>query len=1066
MKKTFAFASLVFFFCFAQTAFAQITDSLAAARHVDSLIQACRTLTGQAKYNEAFQVIETAKKKAREAFGVESAWNAACLYNQGRAFHFKGQFEPAESLYLEAKTIREKVLGKEHPDYAQSLHTLAMLHASKREYDEAETYYLGAIAIRENAVGKERRDYAFSLSGLANVYFDKYDYDKAARYYQEALVIWEKLIGKENQQYAQTLNDLANVYKDKGEYDIAETLYLEVKGIQERVLGKEHLDYFRTLNNLGNVYSDKGEYDEALRSYLEAKAILEKVSGKENSDYAHILNNLGVVYTDIGLYDKALMLHLEAKTIREELLGKENPDYAQTLFNLANIYHFKGNYPEAIRLHLESKAIWEKTEGKAHSINANCLNSLACDYRQIAEYDKAIELLLEANIIWVNILGEAHPLYARSLNNLANNYLDKGENDKALQLFLEAKTIQEVVLGKEHPDYASSLNHLASTYWDKRDRSMAATYFLSSNIATKSLLQKSASYSSEKEMLQYQALFGERFHTLLCFTQTYPTDSLIFAAYDNALFFKNSLLNAAIGLGKNIARADSSTRALYSEWKSSLFQLNKWYSRPIPERDSGIVARLEDKASMNEKELIRLSPAFVASRRAVTWREVRDRLHQGEAAVEFIYYRCESAKKDSEGSRTSLTDSTIYIALVLLPGDTVAHFIPLFEERQLQNLLPDVKEQYVVRDLYANKRDLFRLMLEPIMPLLSDAKTVYFSPSGLIHLLNPGALEDEDSLWISENRSWVRLGSTGELVTRTLADQSFAIENLEPLTAAVFGGIQYDIENEQDSLAFAAVNPLDIAYTSQIQFRNDGIFTLAVKGQHFKLQNRSEVEDHWDFLPMTRHEANETAEILEKAGFQVEKFRDYSASEERLKMISTSSPRILHIATHGFAYPDPKRNSATRRAFGDDELPFKLSDNPMLRSGLLFAGANFYWKKHRPLTDRDDGVLVAYEVRDLDLQNTELAVLSACQTGLGEAVGSEGIYGLQRAFKIAGAKFLLVSLWHVPDEQTREMMQLFYQNWLSATERLSLREAFERAQRQMREKYDDPFFWAGFVLVE
>ncbi|MDO8366370.1 MAG: CHAT domain-containing protein, partial [Saprospiraceae bacterium] len=176
----------------------------------------------------------------------------------------------------------------------------------------------------------------------------------------------------------------------------------------------------------------------------------------------------------------------------------------------------------------------------------------------------------------------------------------------------------------------------------------------------------------------------------------------------------------------------------------------------------------------------------------------------------------------------------------------------------------------------------------------------------------------------------------------------------------------------------------------------------------------------------------------------------------------TPSPRILHLATHGFSYPDPKKNPT--KGFGNTEPTYKLLDDPMLRSGLVLAGANYYCKNKRPLTNAEDGMLVAYEVRDLNLQNTELAVLSACQTGLGDVVGSEGVYGLQRAFRIAGAKFLIVSLWEVPDEQTQELMRLFYQNWLEKKE--SLRDAFNHAQQYLKEKEPNPYMWAGFVLVE
>jgi CHAT domain-containing protein len=136
----------------------------------------------------------------------------------------------------------------------------------------------------------------------------------------------------------------------------------------------------------------------------------------------------------------------------------------------------------------------------------------------------------------------------------------------------------------------------------------------------------------------------------------------------------------------------------------------------------------------------------------------------------------------------------------------------------------------------------------------------------------------------------------------------------------------------------------------------------------------------------------------------------------------------------------------------------------MIRSGLVLAGGNHAWKTGKSLRpDLEDGILTAYEISQMNLANTELVVLSACETGLGDLVGNEGVYGLQRAFKIAGAQHVIMSLWQVPDVQTQELMTAFYINWLS--QKMPIPEAFAAAQKVMREKYEHPFFWAGFVLV-
>ncbi|MEJ7680988.1 MAG: CHAT domain-containing protein [Segetibacter sp.] len=139
-----------------------------------------------------------------------------------------------------------------------------------------------------------------------------------------------------------------------------------------------------------------------------------------------------------------------------------------------------------------------------------------------------------------------------------------------------------------------------------------------------------------------------------------------------------------------------------------------------------------------------------------------------------------------------------------------------------------------------------------------------------------------------------------------------------------------------------------------------------------------------------------------------------------------------------------------------------MQQNPMFRSGLVLAGANYAWKGGAVIPGKEDGILTAYEIAQMDLSNTDLVVLSACETALGDLQGNEGVIGLQRAFKMAGVKQLIVSLWRVPDKETTELMTLFYHNWLTGQ---STREALRSAQLKMKEKYS-PYFWAAFVVVE
>ena len=183
------------------------------------------------------------------------------------------------------------------------------------------------------------------------------------------------------------------------------------------------------------------------------------------------------------------------------------------------------------------------------------------------------------------------------------------------------------------------------------------------------------------------------------------------------------------------------------------------------------------------------------------------------------------------------------------------------------------------------------------------------------------------------------------------------------------------------------------------------------------------------------------------------------ATEADFKALSGNSPKVIHISTHGFFYPDiePTKGDLSRSG----EPTFKYIENPLFRSGLAFAGSNYAWQRGYNPYEEEDGILTAYEISTLDLSNTDLVVLSACETGLGEIKGSEGVFGLQRAFKMAGVEYVLMSLWKIPDEQTVELMEAFYENWLGGQ---TIRQAFHNAQQQMAEEYP-PYYWAGFTLL-
>jgi CHAT domain-containing protein len=214
----------------------------------------------------------------------------------------------------------------------------------------------------------------------------------------------------------------------------------------------------------------------------------------------------------------------------------------------------------------------------------------------------------------------------------------------------------------------------------------------------------------------------------------------------------------------------------------------------------------------------------------------------------------------------------------------------------------------------------------------------------------------------------------------------------------------------------------------------------------------------WNFLKGTLVEAEAINKELQEFKISTTLFSGENANEESFKSLSSKSPTIIHIATHGFYIADNKSKNTDLEAGNN----FKNNKNPLFRCGLIMAGVNRVWTGNKAIEGVDDGILTAFEVSNLDLSNTKLVVLSACETGLGDIKGSEGVYGLQRAFKMAGVHYMITTLWEIQDEVTVEFMKVFYQQWLKGKD---IHDAFKLAQVEMRNKYEANY-WAAFVLVE
>ena len=399
-----------------------------------------------------------------EVLGAEHPDTATSLNNLAFFYDAQGEYKQAESLHLRALEIREKVFGADHPNTATSLNNLASLYENQGKFEKSEPYLLRALKTREKVLGPEHPDTAGSLNNLASLYMSQGKHEQCEHYLLRSLGIFEKILGTEHPNTATLLNNLANLYVSQGKYELAEPLHLRALEIKEKALGAEHPQTGNSLNNLANLYQSQGRYKQAEPLYLQALEIRKKVLGAKHPYTARSLHDLAYMYQIQGNIEQAVPLYLRVLEIRENVLGAEHPETVATLNNLAGLYWFQGKYEQAEPLYLQVLEIAKNVLGEEHPETAAILNNLADLYRDQGKYELAESLHLRALEIREDILGAEHPDTATSLNNLASLYSFQGRFNQAAPMYLRALEIREKVLGVEHPYTGRVMFNLGTLY--------------------------------------------------------------------------------------------------------------------------------------------------------------------------------------------------------------------------------------------------------------------------------------------------------------------------------------------------------------------------------------------------------------------------------------------------------------------------------------------------------------------------------------------------------------------------------------------------------------------------
>jgi len=610
--------------------------------------------------------------------------------------------------------------------------------------------------------------------------------------------------------------------------------------------------------------------------------------------------------------------------------------------------------------------------------------------------------------------------------SLGNYYLEKNDYEKAESFYLKAYNLQK----NDSTEPTNSLGYLIDLYkrmgkWEKAfeyqkiydELGKYVNYNIDELSFTINFSLVSGIWSDEN---------------ILQIVNYYPVQDAINHAYDIVLFSKGIELLTIRNTHNSIHQSNN------QNLKNSYKQLYLVYDKMNTIKSEKNLTMLEKSASLIElgnardslKKIVESSLAneFIQNN-TITWENIQSNLFDKAAAIEFVNFsHIDYQKQDT---------LTTYAALLLRKDFKSPIYIPLFEKSQLDSLLlkDNAKDNIRIKNLYTGSgQKLYQLVWQPLEKYLQGIETVYYSPSGMLNKIAFSAIP-VDSVLLMDKYNLQLLSSTREIVREKNEKQVFL-----PLHSAVeYGGIIYDADDKKLLNAAAHVQP-----TQTNLFAPDTI-----------------IRSNMEYLERSADEVNEVEVLLNQAKIPNIKFMGLQATEESFKQLSGNSPELLHIATHGFFLEDEKqigKNGFMKTMNSQNQAYI----NPLLRSGLLFAGANRAWINDDVLADIEDGILTAEEISHLDLSKTKLVVLSACETGLGEVNNSEGVFGLQRAFKLAGVQTIVMSLWKVPDEATSKLMIDFYQNLLSGK---SKQESFKKAQQNVRDEYKNPYYWAGFVMM-
>lgn len=996
-------------------------DTLNTAVFTNNLAKIQHT---QGNYQEAESLYQQALTITKKVSGEKNLTVAVLLNNLGDLQRLQGKYKEAESFYLQALTTAKEVSGENNPDSAVFLNNLALLYYTQGDYEKAEPLYLQALKIKREFFGDNHPDTAILLNNLAELYRFQGSYEKAKTFYQESLTISKKILGEKHPNIAQSLNNFGLLNYSLGNYQEAESLYKQSLAIRKEALGENHPDTAQSLNNLALMYHSQGNYQESESFYVQTLAIYKKVLGENHPDTLTVLNNLAELYRSQGNYQEAEPIFLQVLTTRKKVLGENHPDTGQSLNNLALMYHEQRKPEKAEPLYIQSLAIYKKNFGENNPDTATSLNNLAELYRMQGKYQKAEPLYQESLAIRKKLLGEKHPDIAQSLNNLGLFYQFQLNYEKAEPLFQQSLAIYKQSLGEKHPNIPTLLNNLAALYWGKNNLPLALDYLTQATDIEEYRLNdflNTIGNESRKQAYINTLSTSTNFVISLHLNSAPNNPQAARLALTTILRRKGRVLDALSNIIATLRQQQTpGIQALFdnlAEKRSQLASLSfEGMGKLPPSEYQQLISDLEKNIHQLEANLSSQSAEFRTINQSTTLESIQKVVPKNTVLIEYLVY-------NPFNPETKEIGKPHYVAYILHP-DGEPQGVDLGEtetiDKLIEKLRVDLADIGKPEDLANNSQKLHQLIFKPLLPLLNGKKTLLISPDSQLNLIPFVALQDEQGKYLVEDYSISYLTSGRDLLR--LQTQ------FKPQSGAVIvANPTYDLDANKTLVASAS------------------------RGNNKRSGDLEQLAWCCGALEGTKGEAEAIIPLLSNP--QV--YTENQALAENITNVK--APIILHLATHGFFLPnlEKQEQQTLNNSNLNNQLTIIQSENPLLRSGLAFAGFN-------PTKNRMDGALTALDASSLSLWGTKLVVLSACQTGIGEVKNGEGVYGLRRAFVLAGAESQLMSLWDVFDITTQKLMTNYYQRLMQGEGRS---EALRQVQLEMlkSENFNHPVHWAAFI---